>query len=171
MYLNLGTMVFKGWPLGPLGKTLESAMKTLKIRKNIYETNYDRLVKIGIVGEKMPDYRKSKSGSNMDLSVERVPQYDDVSGQNGIAFSLAQYFVQNGDMCQDPEMVVIVYPKMKMVEALTFQQAIPPVYQEVYPEPRKYYPRIKKDLNSFLRTWLNNLIDQGHGKDWKTETD
>jgi len=85
-----------------------------------------------------------------------------------------------------------------MAEAFSFQQAIPPVYQEVFdnsfqtlsrlfvpdavylthpcvrtsplpgldPEPGKVYPRLKKDLNAFLRQWLTNLIDQGHGKEW-----
>jgi len=34
------------------------------------------------------------------------------------------------------------------------------------PEPGKVYPRLKKDLNAFLRQWLTNLIHQGHGKEW-----
>ncbi len=47
-------------------------------------------------------------------------------------------------------------------EALTFQQAVPPIYQEVYPEPGKYSPRLYKELNDFLGLWLRNLEDQGH---------
>ena len=49
-----------------------------------------------------------------------------------------------------------------MVEALTFQQAIPPIYQEVYPEPGMVAPRLKRDLNAFLSLWLRNLKAQGH---------
>ena len=63
-------------------------------------------------------------------------------------------------------MVVLVYPDLAMAEAYSFQQAIPPVYQEVYPEPGKVRPKLKQDLNSFLRQWLQNLIDQDHGETW-----
>ena len=49
-----------------------------------------------------------------------------------------------------------------MVEALMFQQAIPPIYSLVYPEPGKVAPKVKKDLNSFLSFWLRNLKEQGH---------
>ena len=49
-----------------------------------------------------------------------------------------------------------------MIEALTFQQAIPPIYQEVYPEPGKLIPQLKRELNDFLKTWLINLLSQGH---------
>ena len=49
-----------------------------------------------------------------------------------------------------------------MAEALIFQQAIPPIYQQVYPAPGKVIPALKRSLNSFLLTWLNNAIAQGH---------
>jgi len=45
---------------------------------------------------------------------------------------------------------------------VSFQQAIPPIYQRVYPQPGKVVPRLKRDLNSFLTTWLRNLKQQGH---------
>ena len=78
-----------------------------------------------------------------------------------MVLSLAHYFEQNGDLCQDPEMTVRV-TQPGMVEALTFQQAIPPIYSVVYPEPGKVAPAIKRDLNSFLSMWLWNLTAQGH---------
>lgn len=137
------------------------------MKKIIYETHYDRLVKLGIVTDGQPrGYSTSKARGYMDLVVERVEMLDNFNGQNCKAISLAHYFKQNGDMCQDPEMVVLVYPELKMAEAYSFQQAIPPIYQEVYPEPGKYRPNLKKNLNSFLRQWLINLINQGHGKEW-----
>lgn len=37
------------------------------------------------------------------------------------------------------------------VEALTFEQSISPIYQEVYPEPLKVLPKLKEHLNDFLR--------------------
>ena len=137
------------------------------MRKNIHQTIFGRLVKLGIVrdGQLRADGR-SQSGGFMDLVFEKLPYLDGTSGQAGVAFSMAHYFKQNGDLCQDPEMVVLVYPDLAMAEAHSFQQAIPPIYQEVYPEPGKYRPELKKDLNSFLCQWLQNLIDQDHGKNW-----
>jgi uncharacterized protein YqiB (DUF1249 family) len=48
------------------------------------------------------------------------------------------------------------------VEALSFEQAIPPINQVVYPEPGKVVPRLHRELNAFLGTWLRNLKAQGH---------
>lgn len=142
------------------------------MRKTIYETNYDRLIKLGIIakdGAMLKPYSKSHTNGFMDLVLERVEHMDGASGNSGVAFSLAQYFRQNGDLCKDPEMVVIVYPTLKMVEALTFEQSLPPIYQVVFPELGKFYPQLRKELNGFLRLWLNNLIDQGHGKHWVSD--
>ena len=63
-------------------------------------------------------------------------------------------------------MTVAVFPPRQgrpgMVEALTFEQALPPVYQAVYPEPGRVAPRVKRELDAFLGTWLRNLRQQGH---------
>jgi len=137
------------------------------MRKSIYEINYQRLQKLGIVGTDIElEHRISKSEGYMDLVVERIGHKDNATGNKGVAISLAHYFKQNGDLCADPDMEIVVYHNIQAVEALTFSQSIPPIYQEVYPEAGKFYPRLKKQHNSFLRTWLNNLIDQGHGNNW-----
>jgi uncharacterized protein YqiB (DUF1249 family) len=62
----------------------------------------------------------------------------------------------------DPDMEVKVYPSTGMVEALTFQQANPPLYVRAYPAPGRADPRAKKELNRFLSQWLSNLQKQGH---------
>jgi len=137
------------------------------MRKNIHQTIFDRLVKLDIVRAcQLRADGRSQSGGFMDLVFEKLPHLDGASGQASIAFSMAHYFKQNGDLCQDPEMVVLVYPELAMAEAYSFQQAIPPIYQEVYPEPGQYRPKLKKELNTFLRQWLQNLIDQKHGESW-----
>ena len=46
-----------------------------------------------------------------------------------------------------------------MAEALTFQNDYLGVYQEVYPEPGKFNPKLKKELNNFLSDWLQNIIE------------
>ncbi|MFT7389125.1 MAG: hypothetical protein ACI8VC_002390 [Candidatus Endobugula sp.] len=138
------------------------------MRKTVYETNYDRAVKLGfIVDGEIREYGKSKAGGYMDLVVERLTHLDNFNSEGTQAFSIAHYFEQNGDLCQDPEMVLFFHPESKMIEAYSFQQALPPVYRVVFPESGKVFPGIKKQQNSFLRQWLNNLIDQNHGKQWE----
>jgi hypothetical protein len=146
-------------------------------RRNSYEMNYARLERLlgRAPGEILPDrsYRFRADGF-MDLVVEALPRCRETGAT---VLSLAHYFEQHGDLCQDPEMTVRVFPpgsdgfreltpatdpRHGRVEALTFQQAIPPVYQEVYPEPGRYYPKLKRDLNAFLTMWLRNLREQGH---------
>jgi hypothetical protein len=138
------------------------------MRKSVFETNFDRLVKLKIIDKdgSLRNNGKSIAGGYMDLVFERLEHLDDFNSNGTKAFSIAHYFVQNGDLCQDPEMVLFYNETLKTVEAYSFQMAIPPVYDLVYPQPGFVAPRLKKELNSFLRNWLNNLIQQGHGKSW-----
>ena len=127
----------------------------------MYELNYTRLKTL--IGQPFSDLRSGRSyrlraPGFMDLVIEVLPP-DPETGS--VVLSLAHYFEQNGDLCQDPEMTVRVFSH-GMVEALTFQQAIPPVYSEVYPEPGKVATRVKRQLNTFLNQWLRNLLAQGH---------
>ncbi|CAN5819791.1 hypothetical protein BH10BAC2_BH10BAC2_27110 [soil metagenome] len=103
---------------------------------------------------------KLKSKNFMDLNIDVLWKEEDK-----ITFSMAHYYKQNGDMVPDPDMEIAVYPKQKMAEALSYQDSYG--YREVYPEPEKFYPKAKKELNSFLNQWLNNIKMQGH----KIETD
>ena len=136
------------------------------MRKTIYETNYDRLIKLGVVTKDgiVPEQcRRSEVPELMDWVVERLPHLDGASGnEEGVAVSLAHYFEQSGDLCKDPEMVVLIYPSQRMAEAFTFEMSLLPIYQQVFPEPGKVIPVLRKELNSFLRQWLKNLIEQKH---------
>ena len=107
--------------------------------RNAYEQNHARLE--ALIGQPLGDLRSDvvyrlRAQGFMDLVVEVLPQ-DPETG--AMVLSLAHYFEQHGDLCQDPEMTVRVFAPRQgrdgMVEALTFQQAIPPIYQQVYPEP------------------------------------
>ena len=127
-----------------------------------YERNYARLE--ALMGQPLCDLRGGRSyrlhaPGFMDLVVEVLPQ-DEEAG--AMVLSLCHYFEQNGDLCQDPEMTVRAFTSPGMIEALTFQQAIPPIYSVVYPEPGKVDLRMKQDLNAFLSLWLRNLTAQGH---------
>ncbi len=125
----------------------------------IYEKLYNKLDKLGVLAliAAGAEAAKSEASGFMDLHFDRL--YED---QGGIVISLAHYFEQNGDLCCDPDMEIRVYPDRGMAEALTFQQALPPIYTVVYPEPGKVDVRAKRDLNDFLSTWLTNAIAQGH---------
>ncbi len=134
--------------------------------RNQYEVNYARLE--ALLGQPPGNLRSEvvyrlRAPGFMDLVIEVLLQCPETGAQ---VLSLAHYFEQNGDLCSDPEMTVRVFAPREgrrgMVEALTFEQAIPPIYREVYPEPGKVAPRLKRDLNSFLSLWLRSLKAQGH---------
>ncbi len=135
-------------------------------RRNQYELNYARLE--ALIGQPLSNLRSGRSyrlraRGFMALVAEVLPNCEDTGA---MVLSMAHYFEQEGDLCQDPEMTVRVFAPRQgnqgMVEALSFQQALPPIYQVIYPEPGKVYPRLKRDLNSFLSLWLRNLKSQGH---------
>ncbi len=104
-------------------------------RRNQYELNYARIE--ALIGQPFGDletdtaYRLRAPGF-MDLIVEVLPPCPDTGA---MVLSLAHYFEQNGDLCSDPEMTVrVIAPRegrRGTVEALSFQQAIPPIYQEL----------------------------------------
>jgi len=146
-------------------------------RRNLFETHYHRLEQLlgcPLEGLRPGDYFKLRAPGFMDLTVEVLSPCRETGAT---ILSLAHYFEQNGDLCQDPEMTVRLFaPGARVVpetvpstdasrgqaEALTFQQAVPPIYRRVYPEPGKYSLRLRHELNDFLALWLRNLEDQGH---------
>ncbi len=96
------------------------------------------------------EYLKFKSDGLMDLNVDRLAPDRIALAHNGI---------QNGDVMSDPDVEVRIYPDQKAAEALTFQNDYLGIYQEVYLEPGKFYPKLKKELNTFLDDWLCNMIE------------
>ncbi len=103
---------------------------------------------------------KLKSGEFMDLNVDILSRDGD-----SIVVALSHYYNHflSGDPIPDPDMEIAIYPKLKMAEALSYQDSF--YYRKVYPDfPEKntYHPKVKQELNSFLNTWLRNLKMQGH---------
>jgi len=123
----------------------------------IYQRNYKKLEKLGIVRflEEKHEAAKLKREHFMDLNLDRLYEGDDF-----VEFAMAHNYIQNGDVMADPDMQVRYYPKTKMVEALTYQDAF--IYQEVYADEAhtRVYPKLKRSLNTFLSQWLSNLINQ-----------
>jgi hypothetical protein len=134
------------------------------MKKLIYQTMFEKLQKIGLIDKRgypvFGEHVKIVHKPYMDLSVDNLGS----GTHNGLPvfrISLAHNFVQNGDLMADPDMEIRIYPYAGFVEALTYQLDSLGIYQVVYPEPGKVYPKLKKDLNKFLNQWLSNLIDQG----------
>ena len=130
----------------------------------VNETIFKRMVAIGIIdSEGRPTFTediKLKSSGFMDLNLDRL--CDD--GED-FTIAMAHNYVQNGDVMADPDMEIRIIPSMKMAEALSFRQdGGIPINQHVYTEKggqTMVYPRIKKELNTFLSGWLLNLKQQG----------
>ncbi len=122
-------------------------------RRTVYEMIYSRLQQMGIIdenGEMRVDYMKFQSSGFMDLNVDRL-------WNNHIA--IAHNGKQNGDVMADPDMEIQIFPDSGMAEALTFRNDYMGINQEVYPEPGKFYPKLKTELNAFLNNWLKRMIE------------
>ncbi len=128
---------------------------------NIYERNFNRLVKLNIINQEgtlqFKEAFKIQKKGFMDLNLDLL----ECDNKGSYVIAIAHNYEQHGDIMCDPDMQIKIFPKEHMIEALTYQQDALSIYQEVYPEPGKVYPTVKKELNSFLETWLKNLIDQG----------
>ena len=142
-----------------------------------YERNYTKIEKLfqrTLADLEVGDHFKLYAQGFMPLTVEVLPDCHETGGK---LVSMCHYFTQNGDLCQDPEVVVRLFPpgltvflhlcpstdaSLGRAEAVEFQQALPPVYQRVYPQPGQYLPKLRDSLNSFLGDWLNNMKEQGH---------
>jgi uncharacterized protein YqiB (DUF1249 family) len=123
------------------------------MRRTVYEMIYARLQQMGIIDERgimQAEYMKFQSPGLMDLNVDRLTNNTIALAHNGLL---------NGDVMSDPDMEVRIYHENKSAEALTFQNDYLGIFQEVYPEPGKYYPKLKKELNDFLNDWLKNMIE------------
>ena len=140
-----------------------------KMKKMVYERIYDGLDRIlpgGIEGfcSDPEGYAKLTAEGYMDLNIDVQNWKED--GQTGtFRISMAHNFVQNGDVMADPDMEIRIHRDMKMAEALTYQLDSLSIYQTVYTEidgKTMINLKRKKELNSFLATWLRNIKAQGH---------
>lgn len=132
--------------------------------ENQYTRIYNLLDKVfQTVGKSYKDMElgesiKLESAGLMDLVVSRIS--NDV-------IALEHNYIQNGDLMVDPRIDIRIHEysdEVKMAEALNYEQHNLGVYQEIYIEKngkRYVNNRFKKEVNSFLRDWLNNINKQG----------
>ena len=135
------------------------------MRKNIHELIFAKLEKLGITSIE-GDAAKSvidPDGGMMDLNYDNLGTRKlDLGNYVSYDIALAHNYIQNGDVMADPDMEIRIYPEARYAEALTYQLNGLGIFQQVYPEPGKVYPKLKRELNQFLNQWLKNCIDQGH---------
>ena len=99
------------------------------------------------------ELRSREDGGLMPLTIQQI-------GENEIA--VAHTYEMNGDLMYDPEMTFRIDTEEGTLEPLTFRQdGGLPIYQEVYPEPGKWIPRLRNDLSAFAEQWLKNIEMQG----------
>ncbi len=115
---------------------------------------------INIFGGANKLYASIENSPFMRLVIEDIG-----TGPRGYqAISVAHYFEQNGDLCQDPEMCFELVPQAGHIayEPFLFQQAIPPIYQEVFENgPASENLRLRRQLTLFAKMWDRNLQEQG----------
>jgi len=121
----------------------------------IYSRVYKKLYKIFPNLNEIKEYKKLQADNYMDLHLDILH-----SSEDEIRIALAHNYTENGDTIASPDMEIRIYPKLEIAEALTYQDTFG--YRVVYPEKGKFYPKAKKELNSFLNKWLSNIIQQGH---------
>ncbi len=123
------------------------------MQRKIYKNIFTRLQTLGIIDENgvmQASYMRFQSPGLMDLHVDNLLNN---------TISLAHNGKQNGDVMADPDMQVWIHPDHKEAEAMTFQNDYLGIFQEVYPEPGKYRPKLKEELNAFLNDWLKTIIE------------
>ena len=95
------------------------------------------------------ELRSEEDGGLMPLMIQQI-------GENEIA--IAHTYEQYGDLMVDPEMTFRVDTENGTLEPLTFRQdGSLSLYQEVYPEPGRWIPKLRNDLSAFTEQWLKNI--------------
>ncbi len=128
--------------------------------KTIYNQIYVRLISLApnLVNMKIGKHQISKANGFMDLHLNI---FGEDSWEEYQIISLAHYYKQYDDLVYpDPDIMIKIYGRAKRAEALALHNYMG--YRAVYPTPTTVDVAAKKQLNSFLKFWLDNCIQQGH---------
>ena len=113
------------------------------------------------------DHAKIDTSSFMAVCVDVIDRPDfGPAGQSRI-IAVSHYFKQNGDMCADPDMTFLVGQPSEAapiaVYPLTFEQALPPVYQvaaRFEGGSLIHKPALQADITRFANSWMSNIAQQ-----------
>ncbi len=126
-----------------------------------YEDMFDLLIKIGILNDTgFPNFtglhKKIENEPYMALNIDILSPAE----ADGYRIAMAHNYISNNDVMADPDMEIQIYPRIRAVEVLTYQQSAVGIYQRVYSESGVNV-KMKRKLNDFLYLWLKNLVGQG----------
>ena len=109
-------------------------------------------------------YGRSEVSGFMNLNIDVLAK-----SPGKIVLALSHlYKPPSGDMIPDPDMQVTIYLSDEYAEAQTFQDFYG--FREVKTNVGQVDQRVQRELNSFLLTWLGNLIAQGHSVKLREES-
>lgn len=99
---------------------------------------------------------ESKTIDNTDRAF--MPVHVESLGEeiDGLQYSVAHYYEQCGDLCCDPDMVFNLDEDTGIVEVVSFQQASPPIYQNV----DSVSAQAIRSMVEFANQWMRNIADQ-----------
>ncbi len=127
---------------------------TNKTQQTLQQRNYKFIE--GIAPEVLAGtatYIKVTAGESfMPLVIERT--YDDT-------IAVYHHYTLNGDLVPDPDMTFKFDVCEKTLSARSFQQGIPPIYQQVE-NGEKVNTSLERELNSFASMWFRNIKHQGY---------
>lgn len=125
-----------------------------KKRATVPERNFKAFEKL---------FPKIVSGEYVSLRLEAGEGYDPlvVSHKYDNRYAMEHYYLQNGDSMYDPYMEFLLDTEAETMQAASFENSGMDVNQQVYVEGG-YYPKLQKDLNNFLATWMKNISQQGY---------
>ena len=108
-------------------------------------------------------FPKIVSGEYVSLRLEAGEAFDPlvISHKFGNRYSMEHYYMQNGDSMYDPYMEFLLDTEAGTMQAASFENSGMGIAQEVYVEGG-YYPKLQKDLNNFLSSWMKNISQQGY---------
>ena len=101
-------------------------------------------------------YVRSEMSGFMNLNIDVLAK-----SPGKIVLALSHLYKHpSGDMIPDPDMQVTIYLSDEYAEAQTFQDFYG--FRATETNVAHVDQRVQRELNSFLLTWLGNLIAQGH---------
>jgi len=136
-------------------------METISVEdirfKNIFELNYMKLGNLILnINEISSNNKEAKLISQLQekYSVQLLSftaEYFDIS--------LSKYITENNDLIPDPEFVLRIYPKFKIMEVIQYQDKFG--IQKAYHSDKRINPDVKIKLNHYFAKWLDQVALNG----------
>lgn len=128
---------------------------TVRAPQTVHHKNYNRMKRLGFFN--VNEYVKLEQKGYLPLTIEQL---------GGSRMAMNHHFIQNGDVMMDPDMTLEVNHILGTIEVLDCTQHPVGMFTQVYrfdENGKKTHVnvRAKKELNSFLFTWLRNIENQG----------